>query len=159
MRLRRVLEPDRARGAAAEVLITREPGYLLRVPPESLDATRFEELIAAARRALASGADEKAASMLRRALGLWRGQAFEEFLDSDFAAAESNRLGELRLVALEDRIEADLRLSRHRELVAELEGLVKEHPLRERLWTQLLLALYRSGRRWRPRSGGKVGRT
>jgi DNA-binding SARP family transcriptional activator len=146
MRLRRVLEPDRARGAAAEVLITREPGYLLRVPPESLDATRFEELIAAARRALASGADEKAASMLRRALGLWRGQAFEEFLDSDFAAAESNRLGELRLVALEDRIEADLRLSRHRELVAELEGLVKEHPLRERLWTQLLLALYRSGR-------------
>jgi DNA-binding SARP family transcriptional activator len=147
MHLRRVLEPDRARGAAAEVLITREPGYLLRVPPESLDATRFEELCAAARRALASGtADEKAASMLRGALGLWRGQAFGEFLDSDVAAAESHRLGELRLVAMEDRIEADLRLSRHRELVAELEGLVKEHPLRERLWAQLLLALYRSGR-------------
>ena len=147
MRLRRGLEPDRVRGVAAEVLITREPGYLLRVPPESLDAMRFEQLIATARRALASGtADERAALMLREALELWRGRAFEEFLDSDVAAAESDRLGELRLVAMEDRIEADLRLGRHRELVAELEGLVKEHPLRERLWTQLLLALYRSGR-------------
>jgi len=84
--------------------------------------------------------------MLRQALGLWRGQAFEEFLDSDFGAAEADRLAELRLVALEDRIEADLRLGRHRELVAELEGLVREQPLRERLWAQLLLALYRSGR-------------
>jgi WD40 repeat protein/DNA-binding SARP family transcriptional activator len=146
MRLRRALEPSRARGAADEVLVTRQPGYLLRVAPGTLDAARFEDLTAKAGRALAEGAAEVAGSMLREALSLWRGQAFEEFLDADFGAAESDRLGELRLVAVEDRIEADLRLGWHRELVAELEGLVREQPLRERLWAQLLVALYRSGR-------------
>jgi YVTN family beta-propeller protein len=146
VRLRRALEPARARGAAGAVLVTREPGYLLRVAPGALDAARFEELTTAGRRALADGSVELAGSLLREALGLWRGRAFEEFLDADFGAAESDRLAELRLVALEDRIEADLRLGRHRELVAELEGLVREQPLRERLWAQLLLALYRSGR-------------
>jgi len=146
VRLRRALEPGRARGAAGEVLVTREPGYLLRVAPGALDAARFEELTAAGRRALADDSVELAGSLLRDALGLWRGRAFEEFLDADFGAAESNRLAELRLVALEDRLEADLRLGRHRELVAELEGLVREQPLRERLWAQLMLALYRSGR-------------
>jgi WD40 repeat protein/DNA-binding SARP family transcriptional activator len=145
-RLRRALEPDRARGAAGEVLVTRQPGYLLRVAPGALDATRFEELAAQARRALANGAADAAASTLREALGLWRGQAFEEFLDGEVAVAEADRLAELRLVALEDRIEAELRLGRHRELVAELEGLVRDQPLRERLWAQLMLALYRSGR-------------
>src|SRR5215218_700406 len=146
VRLRRALEPSRARGAAGQVLVTREPGYLLRVPPGALDAARFEELTAAGRRALADGSAERAGSLLREALGLWRGRAFEEFLNTDVGAAESDRLAELRLVALEDRIEADLRLGRHRELVAELEGLVREQPLRERLWAQLMLALYRSGR-------------
>jgi peptide/nickel transport system substrate-binding protein len=145
-RLRRTLEPGRARGAAGEVLVTREPGYLLRVTPGALDAVRFEELTAQARRALSEGQADDAASLLREALGLWRGQAFEEFLESDLAVAEADRLGELRMVALEDRIEADLRLGRHRELVAELEGLVRDQPLRERLWAQLMLALYRSGR-------------
>jgi len=145
-RLRRVLEPGRARGAVGEVLVTREPGYLLWVAPGALDAARFEELTAKARRTLADGAAAAAGSMLREALGLWRGQAFEEFLDADVAVAEADRLAELRLVALEDRIEADLRLGSHRELVAELEGLVRKYPLRERLWAQLLLALYRAGR-------------
>ena len=145
-RLRHALEPGRARGAAGQVLITRPPGYLLRVGPGTLDATRFEELTAKAGRALADGAARAAEAMLREALGLWRGQAFEEFADRDVAAAEADRLGELRLGAVEDRLEADLRLGRHRELVAELEGLVREQPLRERLWAQLLLALYRSGR-------------
>jgi DNA-binding SARP family transcriptional activator len=145
-RLRRVLEPGRARGAVGDVLVTRQPGYLLRVAPGALDAARFEGLTDKARRALAEGRADAAASMLREALGLWRGQAFQEFLDSDVGAAESDRLADLRLVALEDRIEADLRLGRHRELVAELEGLVREQPLRERLWAQLLLALYRAGR-------------
>jgi WD40 repeat protein/DNA-binding SARP family transcriptional activator len=146
VRLRRALEPGRARRAPGEVLVTREPGYLLRVAPGALDATRFEELTAAGRRTLGGGSIEVAGSLLREALGLWRGRAFEEFLDADFGAAESDRLAELRLVAVEDRVEADLRLGRHRELVAELEGLVREQPLRERLWAQLLLALYRSGR-------------
>jgi DNA-binding SARP family transcriptional activator len=145
-RLRRVLEPDRARGAAGQVLITRPPGYLLRVEPGTLDATRFEELTAKAARALADGAARAAGSMLREALGLWRGQAFEEFADSDVAAAEADRLGELRLGAVEDRLEAELRLGRHRELVAELESLIRKYPLRERLWAQLMLALYRAGR-------------
>jgi DNA-binding SARP family transcriptional activator len=145
-RLRRALEPDRARGAAGQVLVTRQPGYLLRVAPGALDVAQFEELTAQARQALAGGQVDAAASLLRQALGLWRGGAFEEFLDTDVGAAESDRLAELRLVALEDRVEADLRLGRHRELVAELEGLVREQPLRERLWAQLLLALYRSGR-------------
>jgi WD40 repeat protein/DNA-binding SARP family transcriptional activator len=145
-RLRRVLEPGRAPGAAGQVLVTRDPGYLLRVAPGGLDAARFEELTAQARRALDSGAVDAAASLLREALGLWRGQAFEEFTDSDVVVAEAGRLGELRLAALEDRVEADLRLGRHRELVAELEQLIREQPLRERLWAQLLLALYRSGR-------------
>jgi DNA-binding SARP family transcriptional activator len=145
-RLRRALEPGRARGAAGEVLVTREPGYLLRVSPGGLDAAWFEELTAQARRALAEGQADAAASMLREALGLWRGEAFQEFLDTDLGAAESDRLAELRLAAVEDHIEADLRLGRHRELVAELEGLVRDQPLRERLWAQLLLALYRSGR-------------
>jgi WD40 repeat protein/DNA-binding SARP family transcriptional activator len=146
VRLRRALEPARARGAAGEVLVTREPGYLLRVAPGALDATRFEELTVAGRRALGDGSVELAGSLLREALGLWRGRAFEEFLDADFAAAEADRLAELRLVALEDCLEAELRLGRHRELVAELEGLVREQPLRERLWAQLMVALYRSGR-------------
>jgi peptide/nickel transport system substrate-binding protein len=146
VRLRRALEPARARGAAGEVLVTREPGYLLRVATGALDAARFEELSAAGRRALGDGSVELAGSLLREALALWRGRAFEEFLDADFGAAESDRLAELRLVALEDRIEANLRLGSHRELVAELEGLVRKYPLRERLWAQLLLALYRSGR-------------
>jgi hypothetical protein len=128
------------------VLVTRSPGYLLQVPPGALDATRFEELTATARRMLSHGRPDAAASLLGEALGLWRGQAFEEFLDSDVAAAEADRLAELRLAAVEDRVEGELRLGRHRELVAELEALVKEQPLRERLWAQLMLALYRSGR-------------
>jgi YVTN family beta-propeller protein len=146
VRLRRALEPARARGAAGEVLVTREPGYQLRVTPGALDAARFEELTATGRRALAGGRADQAASRLGEALGLWRGRAFQEFLYSDVVAAESDRLAELRLAALEDRVEAELRLGRHRELVAELEGLVRQQPLRERLWAQLLVALYRSGR-------------
>src|SRR5215204_5498015 len=92
LRLRRALEPGRARGAGGEVLVTREPGYLLRVAPGALDAARFEELAAAGRRALADGSVELAESLLREALGLWRGRAFEEFLDSDVVVAEADRL-------------------------------------------------------------------
>jgi DNA-binding SARP family transcriptional activator/type II secretory pathway predicted ATPase ExeA len=145
-RLRRALEPGRVRGATGQVLVTRPPGYLLRVPAEALDAARFEELTAQARRALVASQADAAGSLLREALGLWRGQAYQEFLDSDVMVAEADRLAELRLAAVEDRVEAELRLGRYRELVAELEGLVRDQPLRERLWAQLMLALYRSGR-------------
>jgi len=146
VRLRRALEPGRARGAPGAVLVTRDPGYLLRVGPGALDAARFEELAGKARRLLTGGDPGAAAVALVEALGLWRGRAFEEFADAGPTAAESQRLEELRLGAVEDRIQAELTLGRHRELVPELERLTREHPLRERFWAQLLLALYRSGR-------------
>ena len=141
--LRRALESGRPRGT---VLVTREPGYLLRVAPGELDAARFADLATQGRRLLAAGAAEAAAATLGEALGLWRGEAFEEFPEADACASEAARLAELRLGAVEERMEADLALGRHRELLAELEDLTREHPLRERLWGQLLLALYRCGR-------------
>jgi WD40 repeat protein/DNA-binding SARP family transcriptional activator len=144
--LRHALEPDRPRGAAGTVLVTRDPGYLLRVAPGELDAARFEELATHGRRLLGAGAAEAAATTLREALGLWRGEAFEEFPQVDACAAEAARLAELRLGAVEERVEADLALGHHRELFADLEDLTRQHPLRERLWGQLLLALYRCGR-------------
>jgi WD40 repeat protein/DNA-binding SARP family transcriptional activator len=144
--LRRALEPGRPRGSAGTVLVTRQPGYLLRVAPGDLDAARFEELTTGGRRLLGAGAAQEAAGMLREALALWRGEAFEEFPQVDGCAAEAARLAELRLGAVEERVEADLALGRHRELIAELQDLVGGHPLRERLWGQLLLALYRCGR-------------
>jgi WD40 repeat protein/DNA-binding SARP family transcriptional activator len=144
--LRHALEPDRPRGAAGTVLVTREPGYLLRVEPGELDAARFAELTTRGRQLLGAGAAEAAATMLREALGLWRGEAFEEFPRVDACAAEAARLAELRLDAIEERVEADLALGRHRDLLAELEALTRAYPLRERLWAQLLVALYRCGR-------------
>jgi WD40 repeat protein/DNA-binding SARP family transcriptional activator len=144
--LRRALEPDRPRGAAGMVLVTRDPGYLLRVAPEKLDAARFAELVTRGRQLLAAGEVEAAAATLREGLGLWRGEAFEEFPQVEACAAEAARMAELRLGAVEERVEADLALGRHRELLAELEGLTREHPLRERLWGQLLVCLYRCGR-------------
>jgi DNA-binding SARP family transcriptional activator len=125
-----------------DVLATRAPGYVLSVDGDELDLTRFERLVAEAR-----GAEPAtAAAKLREALSLWRGAPLADLAYEDFAAAEVARLEELRLVALEERIEADLALGRHAELVPELEALAAEHPLQERLRGQLMLALYRSGR-------------
>ncbi len=144
--LRRVLEPTRRAGATSEVLTTRRPGYLLRVGPESLDASRFERLADEAHRDLLGARPKRAADQLRTALGMWRGRPFGELSTEPFALSEVARLEERRLCAVEDRVEADLTLGHHTELVGELEALVAEHPYRERLWGQLLLALYRSGR-------------
>jgi DNA-binding SARP family transcriptional activator len=126
----------------AEVVVTRAPGYLLRLEPEQLDAVRFERLVREGRSLPA----EERARRLRAALALWRGPALAGLGVGEFAETEARRLEELQLVALEDRIEADLELGRHAELVAELEGLVAREPLRERLRAQLMTALYRSGR-------------
>ena len=151
-RLRKVLEgehegQDRSgSGRGAGVLLTRSPGYVLRVEDGQLDADRFAGLLARARAALAAGAALEASTLLREALGLWRGPPLSEFAFDSFAQEEIARLDELRLAALEERVEADLALARHRELVAELEALVARHPLRERLRGQLMLALYRCGR-------------
>jgi DNA-binding SARP family transcriptional activator/streptogramin lyase len=117
-------------------------GYRLRVEPEQLDASRFEQLLAEARR-LDQGA---AATKLREALGLWRGPALADFAYDDFARTEVERLEELRQSCIERRIDLELALGHHDDLVPELETLVREHPLRERLRRHLMLALYRSGR-------------
>jgi DNA-binding SARP family transcriptional activator/ABC-type transport system substrate-binding protein/streptogramin lyase len=138
-RLRKALEP-------AEILVTRSGGYVLEVDPEQIDTHRFERLLEESRRANAAGEPDKAASSLRKALALWRGDALADLAYESFARAEIERLEELRLTALEERIDADLELGRHRALVAELESLTAKHPLRERLRGQLMLALYRSGR-------------
>jgi DNA-binding SARP family transcriptional activator len=126
----------------AGVLVTRPPGYQLVVGPTALDLAEFERLVAEARTAPA----REAASLLRAALELWRGPALVEFDDAPFARVEKDRLEETRITALEDRIDADLALGRHAELVGELEALTGAHPHRERLHAQLMLALYRCGR-------------
>jgi DNA-binding SARP family transcriptional activator len=128
--LRKVLGKDRVQ--------TRAAGYLLQVDPDELDLIRFERL--------------QSEGKLREALALWRGPPLPEFSEYRFAQAEIARLEELRLTCLERRIDDDLGAGRHRELVAELEALVKENPLRERMRGQLMLALHRSGRQARRRA-------
>lgn len=132
--------------ASAELLVSQGTGYALRLAVGMLDADRFEALATAGRAQLARGDVAGAATALRHALALWRGPALADFRDEPFAAAEVGRLDELRLAALGDRIDADLALGRHPELVGELAGLVEAHPLREPLRGQLMLALYGSGR-------------
>jgi YVTN family beta-propeller protein len=144
--LRRALEPDRARGAAGGVLVTRDRGYVLRVDREQLDAARFRDGLTAGRAALEAGRCAEAAQTLRQALDLWRGPVFADLADYAFIRPEAARLEELRLAALEARIEADLTLGRPDAVTAELEQLAGEHPLREQLHVQLMLALYRCGR-------------
>ena len=137
-RLRRIL--------GAGVLVTRAPGYLIRVQDGELDAERFERLLAQGKHALATGDPGRAAALLRTALALWRGPALVDVIYEPFAQAEAGQLEELRLTCLEERIEADLALGRHADLVGELEALTDRHPYRERLSGRLMLALYRSGR-------------
>ncbi|MFN2470452.1 MAG: BTAD domain-containing putative transcriptional regulator [Gaiellaceae bacterium] len=129
-----------------ERLVTRSPGYSAQLDPGELDLTRFESLLAEGRDALAAGDAGAAARSLREALGLWRGQALAEFAFEPFAQNAIGRLEELRLVALEERIEADVALGRHAAVVGELEEVIRGYPLRERPRAQLMLALYRSGR-------------
>ncbi len=129
-----------------EALLTRPPGYLLRADPDLVDAVRFERLVEQARKELAAGTPEPALAALEEALSLWRGTPLSEFVYERFAQREISRLEELREAAREERFEAHLALGRGADLVGELETLVVEHPLRERLRGQLMLALYRSGR-------------
>src|SRR6266545_2706361 len=128
------------------VLETAAPGYKLVIEPEAVDLFEFMRLSEEGRTALGTGDAAGAADTLEAALALWRGAPLADFAWELFAQTEIVRLEELRLAALEDRIEADLSLGRHGQLIAELERLVAEHPLRERLRGQLMLALYRSGR-------------
>jgi DNA-binding SARP family transcriptional activator len=143
--LRKLLEPDRDTGRSP-VLATRRPGYVLVVPPERCDADRFEHLTAAGRRALDEGRPADAATAFAGALALWRGPVLADLGDEPFVTAVAARLDEHRLVATERQVDAELALGRHAEVTGELEALVQRHPLRERLWAQLMVALYRSGR-------------
>ena len=127
-------------------LETSAGGYRLAHEPGALDLHRFEDLADRGRRALADGDENLASALLAEALALWRGPPLADFRYADFAQAEIARLEELRLGVLEERIDADLVAGHHSSLVGELEALVEEHPLRERLRAQLMLALYRSGR-------------
>jgi predicted ATPase/DNA-binding SARP family transcriptional activator len=137
---------SRLRSLVGERLERRAAGYSLAVEPGELDAIRFERHVAESREALAQERPAEAAHRLAEALALWRGDPYADFLYEPFAQTEIARLSELRLEALEERVEAELLLGRHEGLVAELERLVAEHPLRERLCRQLMLALYRCGR-------------
>ncbi|TML59076.1 MAG: tetratricopeptide repeat protein [Actinobacteria bacterium] len=127
-------------------LETAPPGYRLVIEPQSVDLFEFIRLSEEGRTTLAAGDAAAGADSLRAALALWRGPPLADLAWEPFAQAEIVRLDELRLAALEDRIDADLALGRHGQLISELEQLVAEHPLRERLRAQLMLALYRSGR-------------
>src|SRR6185503_18100302 len=142
-RLRKTLHADRA---GEPILVTRPPGYMLRTGFEDIDLHRYERLLEEGRRALATHAPERALDKLHEALSLWRGGPLGDLAFEPFARVEVERLEELRLAALEERIEAELGIGRSAALVPELQTLVAEHPLRERLRGQLMLALYRSGR-------------
>jgi DNA-binding SARP family transcriptional activator len=136
--LRKELPPDTIRTVAG--------AYGLALEADELDRDRFERLVAEGRAALGTGDHAEALDQFRRALGLWRGAPLSDLSYERFAQDEIKRLEELHIGALEDRVEAELALGRHDELVPELEALVTRHPLRERLRAQLMLALYRAGR-------------
>jgi WD40 repeat protein/DNA-binding SARP family transcriptional activator len=144
--LRKVLEPARPKRTASSLLKTQPPGYRLDLGGHGLDLDRFERLVDEGRAGLAAGQASQAATLLRDALGLWRGPVLGDVALLGRGQGAVAELEERRLAALEDRIEADLALGRHRELIGELEARVAAHPLRERLWAQLMLGLYRSGR-------------
>jgi DNA-binding SARP family transcriptional activator/ABC-type transport system substrate-binding protein len=138
-RLRKAFEPDAP-------LVTRGGGYALEVGLEDVDASRFERLLEHARKANATAQPREALTALEEGLALWRGDALGDLAYEEFARTEAERLEELRLVAIEERIEAELALGQHARLVPELEALSTKHPQRERGRGQLMLALYRSGR-------------
>ena len=141
-RLRRVIDGN----GSGVTLLTKPPGYVLLAPDDSFDVGRFEALLNDGRARLARDDPAGASSVFREALELWRGDAYAEFADEDWARPESQRLAELRLVVHERLIDAELANGRAAELIPEIEALVDEQPLREAFRAQLVIALYRAGR-------------
>jgi DNA-binding SARP family transcriptional activator len=138
---------SRLRAVVGEGLVVSEGGgYALLVRPGALDADAFEERLWRGRDELARGESWAAAETLRAALGLWRGPALVDVAHDGFAQPEIARLEDLRLTCISERVDADLACGRHAVLTGELEALVRQHPMRERLRGQLMLALYWSGR-------------
>jgi DNA-binding SARP family transcriptional activator/Tfp pilus assembly protein PilF len=140
-RLRRLIDDAQGR-----ILVTRAPGYQIRLAPGDLDAERFSSLAVAGRSALSGGDGQRAADLLTEALGLWRGQALADVPPSALVSAEADRLEESRIEALELRIQADLACGRQAQVVAEVRRLLADNPIREGLWALLIRALYSSGR-------------
>src|SRR6516162_2682442 len=143
--LRRVLEPDRAPRTPAAVLVTQDPGYVLRVADGQVDALRFQALARKAQDDLAAGRAAAAAARLEDAFALWRGDPLAEFAGEPWAGPAVARFTEAYDLAAEDRIDAWLALGRHADAVAELEAMVGARPWRERRWGQLIVASYRCG--------------
>ena len=138
---------SRLRGVLGDgVVVSKGGGYAVRLAPGDLDAERFEGLFRRGRAELAQGEAREAAATLRQALAIWRGPALADVSEERFAQPEIARLEDLRIACLGDRVDADLACGLHAELAGELEGLVREHPLHERLRGQQMLALYRAGR-------------
>lgn len=133
-------------GRGQDLVVTTGGGYQLVVDPEVVDSFRFERLVASGRRALADGRPADAQVSLGEALSLWRGEALADLADTALGIGERSRLGELRWAAVEEAFEADLALGGHHLVIPRLEASLAEAPLRERLWRQLLLALYRADR-------------
>jgi DNA-binding SARP family transcriptional activator len=144
-RLRKALGGDDGAGPAGSIA-TRERGYRLEIDPEQLDSHRFEALVAQGRAELAADRPQSAVASLEAALALWQGEPLADLAYEAFAQAEIARLEDLRIAALEQLMEAKLALGRHVEVVEQLEPLIGEHPYREGLRAQLMLALYRSDR-------------
>ncbi|MGZ4539687.1 MAG: BTAD domain-containing putative transcriptional regulator [Blastococcus sp.] len=144
--LRRVLEPDRGPREAPDVLLTRPPGYLLRVDPADLDLLRFAALVEEGDRAVTQGNPAAGVPLLDQALALWRGEPLAELGDQPAAATDRLRLAELRVRARERRCDALLAMGRPEAAVPDLQHLVAENPLRERLWARLVTALYAADR-------------
>lgn len=146
VRLRTALEPDRARGSAGRYVVRRGAGYALAVARHELDAVQFTDAVARGRARLVSGLPGDARDEIAGALALWRGTPYADWPDAAFAETERRRLAEVKVTAVEGRIDADLALGKHSELIPELEQLVVEQPLHEGWWSRLILALYRAGR-------------
>jgi WD40 repeat protein/DNA-binding SARP family transcriptional activator len=145
-RLRRALQPGRSDGSAPDVIVSRGGGYSLDYAGQEIDAIRFEQLAGEGHRLIDTGRPREADPVLEGALGLWRGAAYQGYRYTGFGAAEGDRLDELRRAAAEDLIDSRLPGEDVGRLVPELEGMVREEPLRERRWGQLMVALYRAGR-------------
>src|SRR4051794_595163 len=142
--LQRLVSKLRKALGSADLVVMRPPGYVLVIEPQDVDIHRFQALAAMARAAVATGDRDRALEHLVAAETLWSGPALADFTFDDFARPHIGRLDELRLSMIEQRVELELAMGQDTELVSELETLVAEHPVRERLRAQLMLALYRA---------------
>ena len=158
VRLRSSLEPERPRGSPGQFVVRRGDAYALAVSPESVDAGAAAVAASAGRAARAEDDVVTARRQFEAALAYWRGEPFEDWRTAGWAEGERRRLADVQASILEARIDVDLELGRHRELVAELEARIAADPLREGWWTRLMLALYRSDRQADALAAGRRAR-